>query len=483
VGAKKNNISQIDKYLKGQLDAKAMHRLERGAQNDPFLMDALEGYEKAGVSQQANLADLAASLQNRVANKKTSNILLWRVLPMAACLLLMLGGGYWFFKAQPDKPKYANVVSIGEKQKSPIPSPQASKPVTDGVDFHKKADTPAPAKVVKGNFIAKNQLKKQSLIADLVKQIDEVEVDSMGVTAKQGNVMPRARINGKEYAGGNAQQAVKSLPADVFEKMKAVDDLAYQSSPAPVIRGYVKRDREQTYGSSYVVAGKEVQDHPVGNVEQLLQGKVQGLNIQNNTGAPGMRGSVNIRGLSPIDSAAANKMGLYWVKGIVIDKETKAPVGAAELSQGGAGTQKTQTDGTFTFLNIGPSLLTVTMPGYIPAQIKINEKAELTIALKKDNSIYTAPDTLNCKENMKFKTRFFANIAIAEKYTEQSTGQTRTVTNKQFLNALKYIARYTLVSVRTDLKDQSVYYGRVPFANEKARWLKWYEANKCRNLK
>ncbi|MHA4893457.1 alpha-2-macroglobulin family protein [Pedobacter sp. PWIIR3] len=48
------------------------------------------------------------------------------------------------------------------------------------------------------------------------------------------------------------------------------------------IRGFVKRTRETTTGSSYIVQGKEVADVPVGNVERLLQGKVAGLNIQNN---------------------------------------------------------------------------------------------------------------------------------------------------------------------------------------------------------
>lgn len=47
-----------------------------------------------------------------------------------------------------------------------------------------------------------------------------------------------------------------------------------------VIRGYQKRTREQTTGSIMIVSGKEVQDVPVSNVEQLLQGKVAGLNIQ-----------------------------------------------------------------------------------------------------------------------------------------------------------------------------------------------------------
>jgi Ca-activated chloride channel family protein len=137
---------------------------------------------------------------------------------------------------------------------------------------------------------------KNARTDDLIKQI---EVDSNGAIIKKGNANVTVRINGKDFTGNNVNQAVKNLPANVLEKIEAVND--YKSSTAPVIRGYVKRDR--AYGSSYIVPGKEVEDHPVANVEQLLQGKVQGLNIQNNTGAPGMRGSVNIRGLQPVDGA------------------------------------------------------------------------------------------------------------------------------------------------------------------------------------
>lgn len=72
-----------------------------------------------------------------------------------------------------------------------------------------------------------------------------------------------------------------------------------------VIRGYVKRTKEQTAGSTFIVSGKEVQDVPVGKVEQLLQGKVAGLNIQNNTGAPSIKGSTDAVSVSmkshPVD--------------------------------------------------------------------------------------------------------------------------------------------------------------------------------------
>lgn len=101
-----------------------------------------------------------------------------------------------------------------------------------------------------------------------------------------------------------------------------------------VIRGYVKRTRDQTTGSSYIVSGKEVQDVPVANVEQLLQGKVAGLNIQNNTGAPGMRGTVNIRGLSSITTTGSGDntylqptSPLYVIDGVPMDADKATEFG------------------------------------------------------------------------------------------------------------------------------------------------------------
>ncbi|MEJ7558994.1 MAG: SusC/RagA family TonB-linked outer membrane protein [Pedobacter sp.] len=108
-----------------------------------------------------------------------------------------------------------------------------------------------------------------------------------------------------------------------------------------VIRGYVKRTRETTTGASFIVSGKEVQDNPVGNVEQLLQGKVAGLNIQNNTGAPGMRGSTNIRGLSTISVTGSGESAylqptspLYVIDGVPMDADKASEFGFDQQGPG-----------------------------------------------------------------------------------------------------------------------------------------------------
>lgn len=108
-----------------------------------------------------------------------------------------------------------------------------------------------------------------------------------------------------------------------------------------VIRGYQKRTREETTGSSYIVTGKEVQDAPVANVEELLQGKVAGLNIQNNTGAPGMRGSTQIRGLSTLNvSGVGNETflqptsPLYVIDGVPMDADKASEFGFQQQGPG-----------------------------------------------------------------------------------------------------------------------------------------------------
>ncbi len=94
---------------------------------------------------------------------------------------------------------------------------------------------------------------------------------------------------------GYTSQSIKLKPNQTLLNVSLIADS--KSLNEVVIRGYVKRNRDETTGSSYIVVGKEVQDNPVGNVEQLLQGKVAGVNTQH-FGAIGMRGTVNIRGLA-----------------------------------------------------------------------------------------------------------------------------------------------------------------------------------------
>lgn len=63
--------------------------------------------------------------------------------------------------------------------------------------------------------------------------------------------------------------------------------------------------KEVTSNSTSIVDTKVFQDVPVGNVPQLLQGRVGGLNIKNSTGAPGIRGIWNVPRVENSETYAA----------------------------------------------------------------------------------------------------------------------------------------------------------------------------------
>ncbi len=90
----RDQIGQIKKYTSGQLDARAMHQLEREALDDPFFSDALEGYQTSDAKQEANLAELNDRLQLRI-ETPVRRLIPWKPLAIAASILIVIGIGLW----------------------------------------------------------------------------------------------------------------------------------------------------------------------------------------------------------------------------------------------------------------------------------------------------------------------------------------------------------------------------------------------------
>ncbi|QNA45720.1 SusC/RagA family TonB-linked outer membrane protein [Lacibacter sediminis] len=105
-----------------------------------------------------------------------------------------------------------------------------------------------------------------------------------------------------------------------------------------VVQGFRQKTKETATGSSTVVSGKALQDVPVSNVVELLQGKVAGLNVQNNSGSPGGMGTINLRGISSInissDGFLTPTSPLFVIDGVPVDVNTNYEYG---FQSGGAG--------------------------------------------------------------------------------------------------------------------------------------------------
>ena len=263
MSAKKIDRAQIEKYLKGELDSRAMHQLERAAQDDPFLMDALEGYTAAGNDQQGNLDELDARLAKRVAPAKERSIILWRALPIAAALLLMIGIGYWALRPKPVAVQYAGLVNPRLKAQ-PIDSErrheavaqsqpatqhphkviEAARPKQPRQNILENAIAAVPQKqgvIYKEDTVeykvADYQAKKNATVDELLKKMPGIDVDANGNVTHQGQAVTKVRLNGKDFMAGDAQAATKNLPADVISKIQVIDDYGDQANRTGIKTG------------------------------------------------------------------------------------------------------------------------------------------------------------------------------------------------------------------------------------------------------
>ena len=91
-----------------------------------------------------------------------------------------------------------------------------------------------------------------------------------------------------------------------------------------VIVGYQQQSLRKTTSSVQVISGKAIENLPAPSFDQLLQGKVSGINIQNFSGEPGVRNTFVVRGNSNIstnlndgsDAARTLSTPLYVIDGI-----------------------------------------------------------------------------------------------------------------------------------------------------------------------
>lgn len=115
------DISLIRKYLNGELDERAMYQLERQAQDDPALLDLIEGMEMGDqASDEATLIEINSLIQQRSQAEKTVKFVPWKTWSVAASLLVLCGVGVLWLQQR--KPEATQVVQ--KTKKIPVPQDQ-----------------------------------------------------------------------------------------------------------------------------------------------------------------------------------------------------------------------------------------------------------------------------------------------------------------------------------------------------------------------
>jgi hypothetical protein len=85
------------------------------------------------------------------------------------------------------------------------------------------------------------KVRPNATVDEVLKKMEGVEVGSDGSVTFQGQAVSGAKLNGKDFAGGNLQQAIQNLPADIVENLQFIDDYGDQAARTGVRDGQPRK--------------------------------------------------------------------------------------------------------------------------------------------------------------------------------------------------------------------------------------------------
>lgn len=106
------------------------------------------------------------------------------------------------------------------------------------------------------------KVRENATVDELLSKMEGMEVGSDGTLTHQGQQVTKARLNGKDYAGGNVAQAIQNLPADIVDKIQVVDDYGDEAARTGVKDGPPQKVLNITTKA----------DRSVGNIARLTAG-------------------------------------------------------------------------------------------------------------------------------------------------------------------------------------------------------------------
>jgi CarboxypepD_reg-like domain len=174
------SAEDIRNYLDGRLSDPEMQAMEKAALEDPFLSDAIEGYEESrrhSESFEVGLADLQSRLSQRLRRKerKTGTMAFISNWKIAAAVLFLLGltvFTYTFFVNK--KPKELSV-TVTKENKKEVPVPPGSRSADTSVTtLERSAATPGGSDSV-GTSISVSADKERTKLNKKTKTVAEEE--------------------------------------------------------------------------------------------------------------------------------------------------------------------------------------------------------------------------------------------------------------------------------------------------------------------
>ncbi|ANE52900.1 energy transducer TonB [Flavisolibacter tropicus] len=249
--------ADIERYYAGTLSMQERHALEKAALDDPFLADALEGYQHTSTPQ-SDLAFLQQQLANKVERKRVYPLFFLKPwIRVAALFLLLAGAGWTVYQFSFTKKENLAVThkAMPEKQEEPNKATIAAPATIDSSAIVQTKETQIPAlKIEKSRpkpVVAKTTNKP-------IRQTDEAIVSK---------TTPMV-----------APVAIASAPAENKLSLKAADVIAEKEVAASNSFAKNRASYQHTFKGQIL----DTKGNPVPNASVMINGKPTGTttNIQ-----------------------------------------------------------------------------------------------------------------------------------------------------------------------------------------------------------
>ena len=110
-------MKSLMQYIQGSRKGKEAHRLEKEAMKDPFLSDALDGFQAVKGNHVESIEEMRRRISLRTRSSRNS-ITKWSI---AASLLICLGfGSYFWLNRQLGMPAQSPLAVVMEEQVAPL---------------------------------------------------------------------------------------------------------------------------------------------------------------------------------------------------------------------------------------------------------------------------------------------------------------------------------------------------------------------------
>ena len=241
----KYSAEYIRKYLDGELSDQAMQALEKAALEDPFLADAIEGFEesrKHAVSFESGIADLRTKLKERIRQRKRKTGILFQLSKwqVAASLVVVMGLAVFTVTYVNKKP--------GISQTTPRPEP----PITT-------TKKPPQENIKKNDSIKPDE--------HTIASVKPVKAEKISANKKEKASSQKAGESSAGQNAGNSSASVSSkVVADTLQDIEKSEVLAKKDISAPLAVTSNKNFREEGFSNIDIKSARNLSGYYIKGV-------------------------------------------------------------------------------------------------------------------------------------------------------------------------------------------------------------------------